>query len=203
MARFVDVFARVLGDPKLPHLFFIEGGALAVENALKVAFDWKSPVERGARPRPAARHARCMHLREAFHGRSGYTLSLTNTDPVKVDRFPQVRVAADPVAVPVPRSRRRGAREGGACRGPRRVRAAPARHRVLRHGADPGRGRRPPLPAAVPAGDAGAVPRVRRAVRRGRGADRLRPDRHGVGLPAARHRSPTSSPSARRPRSAA
>src|SRR5690348_10363121 len=42
MARFVETFTRVLGDPALPHLFFIEGGALAVENALKVAFDWKS-----------------------------------------------------------------------------------------------------------------------------------------------------------------
>src|SRR3981189_986670 len=41
MARFVDTFARVLGDPALPHLFFVDGGALAVENALKVAFDWK------------------------------------------------------------------------------------------------------------------------------------------------------------------
>ena len=30
-----------------------------------------------------------MHLRHAFHGRSGYTLSLTNTDPVKIDRFPK------------------------------------------------------------------------------------------------------------------
>ena len=39
MARFVETFARVLGDPALPHLFFVEGGALAVENALKVAFD--------------------------------------------------------------------------------------------------------------------------------------------------------------------
>src|ERR1700724_2966283 len=42
MARFVETFTRVLGDPSLPHLFFVEGGALAVENALKVAFDWKS-----------------------------------------------------------------------------------------------------------------------------------------------------------------
>ena len=30
-----------------------------------------------------------LHLRDAFHGRSGYTMSLTNTDPVKVARFPQ------------------------------------------------------------------------------------------------------------------
>ena len=42
LAEFVDVFTRVLGDSDLPHLFFVEGGALAVENALKVAFDWKS-----------------------------------------------------------------------------------------------------------------------------------------------------------------
>src|SRR3954467_4069923 len=42
MAQFVETFSRVLGDPALPHLFLIEGGTLAVENALKVAFDWKS-----------------------------------------------------------------------------------------------------------------------------------------------------------------
>jgi L-lysine 6-transaminase len=41
-AEFVQTFARVLGDPALPHLFFVEGGALTVENALKTAFDWKS-----------------------------------------------------------------------------------------------------------------------------------------------------------------
>jgi L-lysine 6-transaminase len=88
MARFVAAFARVLGDPALPHLFFIEGGALAVENALKIAFDWKS--------RHNERHGRdpllgskVLHLTEAFHGRTGYTMSLTNTDPVKVARFPK------------------------------------------------------------------------------------------------------------------
>ncbi|WP_255662100.1 L-lysine 6-transaminase [Nocardia spumae] len=88
MARFVDTFARVLGDPALPHLFFIDGGALAVENALKVAFDWKS--------RHNARHGRSpelgtrvLHLSGAFHGRTGYTMSLTNTDPIKTARFPK------------------------------------------------------------------------------------------------------------------
>jgi L-lysine 6-transaminase len=30
-----------------------------------------------------------MHLTHAFHGRSGYTLSLTNTEPNKTDRFPK------------------------------------------------------------------------------------------------------------------
>ena len=88
MARFVDTFARVLGDPVLPHLFFVEGGALAVENALKVAFDWKSRYNE-ARGIDPALGGKVLHLRGAFHGRSGYTLSLTNTDPAKVARFPK------------------------------------------------------------------------------------------------------------------
>lgn len=87
MARFVDAFARVLGDPALPHLFFVDGGALAVENALKVAFDWKSRRNEAGGLDPAL-GTRVLHLRGAFHGRSGYTMSLTNTDPNKVARFP-------------------------------------------------------------------------------------------------------------------
>jgi len=88
MARFVETFARVLGDPALPHLFFVDGGTLAVENALKVAFDWKSRhnERRGIDP---ALGTRVLHLRGAFHGRSGYALSLTNTKPVTVARFPK------------------------------------------------------------------------------------------------------------------
>ncbi|MUL81089.1 MULTISPECIES: L-lysine 6-transaminase [unclassified Mycolicibacterium] len=88
LARFVDTFRRVLGDPDLPHLFFVDGGALAVENALKVAFDWKSRHNE-ARGIDAALGTKVLHLRGAFHGRSGYTLSLTNTDPIKVARFPK------------------------------------------------------------------------------------------------------------------
>lgn len=87
MARFVDTFARVLGVPELPHLFFVEGGALAVENALKVAFDWKSRRNEDAGRDPRL-GTRIMHLEHAFHGRSGYTMSLTNTDPIKVARYP-------------------------------------------------------------------------------------------------------------------
>jgi L-lysine 6-transaminase len=88
LARFVDTFARVLGDTALPHLFFIDGGALAVENALKVAFDWKSRFNE-ARGLDPALGSKVMHLEHAFHGRSGYTMSLTNTDPAKVARFPK------------------------------------------------------------------------------------------------------------------
>jgi len=88
MARFVQTFARVLGDPALPHLFFIDGGALAVENALKIAFDWKSRWNEAHGLSPEL-GTKVLHLEKAFHGRSGYTMSLTNTDPNKVARFPQ------------------------------------------------------------------------------------------------------------------
>ncbi|MFF4361497.1 L-lysine 6-transaminase [Streptomyces sp. NPDC001604] len=87
-AEFVETFARVLGDPELPRLFFVEGGALAVENALKTAFDWKSRRNEAAGRSPDL-GTKVLHLRRAFHGRSGYTLSLTNTEPNKTARFPQ------------------------------------------------------------------------------------------------------------------
>jgi L-lysine 6-transaminase len=103
LAEFVKTFARVLGDEKLPHLFFVEGGALAVENALKCAFDWKSRLNE-AEGRSPDLGTRVIHLRYAFHGRSGYTLSLTNTDPVKVDRFPKFdwpRISSPAATFPV------------------------------------------------------------------------------------------------------
>jgi L-lysine 6-transaminase len=87
-AQFVESFGRHAMPPHLPHAFFVEGGALAVENALKTAFDWK--VRRNkARGVPGGKGQQVIHFREAFHGRSGYTLSLTNTDPVKTDHFPK------------------------------------------------------------------------------------------------------------------
>ena len=88
MARFVETFAAVLGDQRLPHLFFVEGGGLAVENALKVAFDWKSRWNSAHGLDPAL-GTKVLHLEGAFHGRTGYTMSLTNTDPKKVARFPK------------------------------------------------------------------------------------------------------------------
>jgi L-lysine 6-transaminase len=87
MAAFVETFERVLGDPALPHLFLVEGGAPAVENALKTAFDWKRR-HNALHGRPEHLGTKVLHLRKAFHGRSGYTLSLTNTDPRKTALFP-------------------------------------------------------------------------------------------------------------------
>jgi L-lysine 6-transaminase len=88
LARFVETFARVLGDPQMPHLFFIDGGTLAVENALKVAFDWKSRWNEAHGFDPDL-GTKVLHLEHAFHGRSGYTMSLTNTEPNKVARYPK------------------------------------------------------------------------------------------------------------------
>jgi L-lysine 6-transaminase len=87
MASFVETFAALALPKGFEHLFLIEGGALAVENAIKAAFDWKARkrMARGLSPLDL----KVLHFREAFHGRSGYTLSLTNTDPVKTDLFPK------------------------------------------------------------------------------------------------------------------
>src|SRR3954451_266565 len=86
-AAFVAAFERVLGDPALPHLFLVEGGAAAVENALKTAFDWKR-LHNERHGRPAELGTKVLHLRRAFHGRSGYTMSLTTAHPTKTARFP-------------------------------------------------------------------------------------------------------------------
>ena len=93
LAEFVETFARVVPESFRRHLFFIEGGALAVENALKAAFDWKvrknlaagrgetrhpGPALPAGLPRPQRLHALAdQHRRPA-------------QDPV----LPEVRLAA-------------------------------------------------------------------------------------------------------------
>jgi L-lysine 6-transaminase len=89
MAEFVETFARLaVPSSHNKHMFFIEGGSLGVENAIKTAFDWKvrKNLRKGYKEEKGAQ---IMHLRECFHGRSGYTLSLTNTDPKKTQYFPK------------------------------------------------------------------------------------------------------------------
>jgi L-lysine 6-transaminase len=84
-ATFIDTFARVVGMPPLNRYFFIEGGAAAVENALKAAMDWK--VRKNIAAGHGERGTEILHFEHAFHGRSGYTMSLTNTDPKKIQYF--------------------------------------------------------------------------------------------------------------------
>ncbi len=86
-ARFMETFARVMGWPPLARYFFIEGGGLAVENALKAAMDWK--VRKNLAAGRGERGTEIIHFQRAFHGRTGYTLSLTNTDPRKIAYFPK------------------------------------------------------------------------------------------------------------------
>jgi L-lysine 6-transaminase len=89
MADFVETFARVAIPPSHgKHLFFVEGGALANENQLKAAFDWKVRKNfRSGHTREVG--TKVLHFQQAFHGRSGYTLSLTNTDAKKTMYFPK------------------------------------------------------------------------------------------------------------------
>ena len=94
-ATFVETFDRVAGAEGMRRYFFIDGGALAVENALKAAMDWK--VRKNLAAGRGERGTDIVHFHRAFHGRSGYTLSLTNTDPRKTDyfaKFPWPRVMA-------------------------------------------------------------------------------------------------------------
>ena len=89
MCSFVETFTRVALPDSMRHLFFVEGGAPAVENALKVAFDWKTKKNQ-SRGNWEQQSLKVIHFREAFHGRLGYTLSLTNTfDRCKTRHFPK------------------------------------------------------------------------------------------------------------------
>ncbi len=93
-AEFVETFFRLAVPDYFKYAFFIEGGAPAVENALKVAFDWKMQknLERGFYNSVEDESKMVViHFRQAFHGRLGYTLSLTNTDPIKHKYFPKFK----------------------------------------------------------------------------------------------------------------
>jgi len=89
LAEFVDTFKKIATPNHFQHLFFVSGGALGVENALKTAFDWKvrKNIENGVKEEKGSK---VIHFKEAFHGRTGYTLSLTNTfNPDKTKYFPK------------------------------------------------------------------------------------------------------------------
>ena len=88
MAEFMQTFKRIAQPDYLPHSFFIEGGGLAVENALKVAFDWKrrKNLAKGS----SAKGEKVIHFKQCFHGRTGYTMSLTDSpDKRKTMYFPK------------------------------------------------------------------------------------------------------------------
>ncbi len=86
-AAFVKTFREIAVPDAFRHLFFVAGGALAVENAMKAAFDWK--VQKNIAAGVEGGGDKILHFKDAFHGRSGYTLSVTNTDPTKTRYFPK------------------------------------------------------------------------------------------------------------------
>ena len=89
MAAFVEAFGSRATPPGFPHHFWIAGGALGVENALKTAFDWKARKLGRTNLEDPVEDLVIIHFRQAFHGRSGYTLSLTNTRLDKIGLFPK------------------------------------------------------------------------------------------------------------------
>src|SRR5436853_203194 len=69
--------------------------------------DWK--VRRNLAAGRGERGTEIMHFQRAFHGRSGYTLSLTNTDPRKTDyfaKFPWPRVSTPSLDFSLPEPER-------------------------------------------------------------------------------------------------
>ncbi|MCK4577912.1 MAG: aminotransferase class III-fold pyridoxal phosphate-dependent enzyme, partial [Candidatus Marinimicrobia bacterium] len=87
-AEFVETFDEVGIPDYLPYAFFIEGGGLAVENALKAAFDWK--VRKNLAAGNGEKGSKVIHFEKCFHGRTGYTMSLTDSpDPRKTLYFPK------------------------------------------------------------------------------------------------------------------
>lgn len=85
-AEFLEAFGKYAMPEPFKHAFFISGGTLAVENALKVAMDWKvkKNFKKGIKEEKGHQ---VIHFRQAFHGRSGYTMSLTNSKPSQTDYF--------------------------------------------------------------------------------------------------------------------
>lgn len=89
-ADFLEIFSRVAMPDYLPHAFFIEGGALGIENAIKAAFDWKIR-KNFLKGYKEEKGTQVIHFQQAFHGRTGYTMSMTNTEPVKIALYPKFK----------------------------------------------------------------------------------------------------------------
>jgi len=88
-AEFVETCRRVAMRDYLTHAFFVAGGALGVENTLKASFDWKTRRNLAA-GKNAEYGMKVLHFRRAFHGRTGYTMSITDTaDPRKTMYYPK------------------------------------------------------------------------------------------------------------------
>ena len=68
--------------------FFIHGGALAVENALKISFDWKRFNNDKTKVKINENDMEVIALENGFHGITGYGLSISSNQ-VKCSYFPK------------------------------------------------------------------------------------------------------------------
>ena len=67
MAEFVKSFSKHAVPSDFKHLFFVSGGALAIENGIKTAFDWK--IRKNIENKKSENlGTQVIHFKEAFHG---------------------------------------------------------------------------------------------------------------------------------------
>lgn len=102
-AQFVETFSAIAKPDYMRHAFFIAGGTLAIENAIKVAMDWKVQLNFKKGYQSEKGH-QVLHFDKAFHGRSGYTMSLTNSAPDKTKwyaKFNWPRISTPVVNYPI------------------------------------------------------------------------------------------------------
>jgi len=92
LTRFIDEFVPDFNDfvnsDIFNKYFFIHGGGLAVENALKIAFDWKRYINHKTGFKIDGNDMEVIALEDAFHGITGYGLSLS-ANQLKGSDFPK------------------------------------------------------------------------------------------------------------------
>jgi len=86
--EFVDDFHGFVNCDIFNKYFFIHGGGLAVENALKIAFDWKRYINHKTGFEVDGNEMVVIALEDAFHGITGYGLSLS-ANQLKCSHFPK------------------------------------------------------------------------------------------------------------------
>jgi L-lysine 6-transaminase len=86
--EFVTDFHNYVNSDIFNKYFFIHGGGLAVENALKIAFDWKRYINNKTGFKVDSNEMQVIALEDAFHGITGYGLSLS-ANQLKCSHFPK------------------------------------------------------------------------------------------------------------------
>ena len=193
-AEFVDTVDRVARPASIEKFFFVDGGALAVENALKAAFDWKVRRNFAAGMKKERGH-QVMHLEwgvprpKRLHAQRDHT-----ADPRKTMYFPKFdwpRIPSPAIHFPLTdtENARLDAEEAETLSVARQhLEQGQGDVAAILLGADPGRGWRPAFPHEFPARPPRAGRRVRGPVDLRRGSDRRRYDREVLGIRALRRR---------------